>query len=595
MDTEDPKEAWLRSVSLIPIQPRGKKPLLDTWKEFQDRRATPEEWAVWSKKWTRPNVALVCGRVSGIVALDFDGEAGKKLLEEHGYLGDVSSGPPRNVTPNGVHLLFKYPENGLAARLKNAVRLVEGLDVRTDAGYVLIPPSTHPSGQPYRWARPPWCSPLPDLPEWFIRLLGRPERHPPEPQEPRDGLPPGVGQGGRNAEAARLAGSYFRKGLTEPEVLVLCEVWNRANAPPLPAGELSAVVRSISQREAKARPAPEILSGATLAGMDTAPPPMLVEPFFPAGGKAILCGEGGFGKSTLALNLALALCHGVPLFGRFRTAPTAVLYMDSENTLDLVRRRLNKIASGLNVGKDGIYFHFPTKKMDLSDSKSRDNLAESIQRHGCGLVVLDSFLCYATLRNENDNTEVRGFLELVADVGRETGAAMLFIDHAAKPSPDRGGGPPLPRGAGAKRDWADLVLSFEERKHENKTLRTLSFPKTRFCPKMGPLLLEMGGDLVYRATEEETLCTVAAVAAAVADEPGISFGALVERLVDGTGARERTVKYAVNRARESGEVQTSKAGKTVRYFPNGCKEPFAPMEAKSGYESPIFLPSKDLR
>ena len=58
------------------------------------------------------------------------------------YKGDVVS-----TGGDGEHFYFAAPTD---VSLKSGV-LAEGLDVKADGGYVIAPPSLHPSGRRYRW------------------------------------------------------------------------------------------------------------------------------------------------------------------------------------------------------------------------------------------------------------------------------------------------------------------------------------------------------------------------------------------------------------------------------------------------------------
>jgi hypothetical protein len=74
----------------------------------------------------------------------------------------------------GSICIYSAPE-GVAIR-NSAGKLGPGLDVRADGGYIVLPPSIHPSGNPYEWAPgfgPDECEIKP-LPEPLVRLLAEP-------------------------------------------------------------------------------------------------------------------------------------------------------------------------------------------------------------------------------------------------------------------------------------------------------------------------------------------------------------------------------------------------------------------------------------
>lgn len=96
------------------------------------------------------NVAAVTGSASGFVVLDADSRTAWDALQ------DVCGGTiPRTVVVNtarGRHVWFAHP----GGEIRNTVRLGKvPLDVRGDGGYVLVPPSIHPTGTPYTWHRSP--------------------------------------------------------------------------------------------------------------------------------------------------------------------------------------------------------------------------------------------------------------------------------------------------------------------------------------------------------------------------------------------------------------------------------------------------------
>lgn len=243
-----------RGWSAIPMEPRGKRPLV-TWLEFQDRHATPAEVEDWFRDRPGANVGIVTGAVSGLVVLDVDerhgGEESLSGLERsHGLL-------PATVEAitggGGRHLYFAHP----AGVVHNRVALVPGVDLRGDGGCVVAPPSLHPSGRRYAWApgRAPEAVPLAPPPHWLLQLArpeGRRAGHP--LAHWRELVRRRIPEGERNNTIASLAGHLFRHGVDAEIVLELLAAWNRAQCdPPLPDDEVARVVESIARLHERRR------------------------------------------------------------------------------------------------------------------------------------------------------------------------------------------------------------------------------------------------------------------------------------------------------------------------------------------------------
>jgi KaiC/GvpD/RAD55 family RecA-like ATPase len=131
-------------LSVIPVSPRGKEPLLP-WKEFQQRRASEAEVREWFIRWPDANLGIVSGRVSGVVVVDLDGPEGQTSAKNLQMQSSAVS-----FSGKGKHLWYKHP----GSTVENAVRKYPGLDIRGDGGYVLVAPSIHPNGSRYRWISP---------------------------------------------------------------------------------------------------------------------------------------------------------------------------------------------------------------------------------------------------------------------------------------------------------------------------------------------------------------------------------------------------------------------------------------------------------
>jgi len=123
---------------------------------------------------------------------------------------------------------------------------------RGEGGYVVAPPSLHPSGRRYAWSVD-CAGHIADAPDWLLQLVaGRKvadldERRPAEHWQRL--ISEGADEGCRNASAASLAGYLLRHGVKPSIALDLLLKWNMCNRPPLPDHEVARILRSIAQRE----------------------------------------------------------------------------------------------------------------------------------------------------------------------------------------------------------------------------------------------------------------------------------------------------------------------------------------------------------
>jgi len=226
--------------SVIPVKPLSKVALVK-WEEFQTRRATDDELGFWLTEYPDMGIAVVAGAISGIVVIDVDGEGDKDFLKKLPKTAKARTG-------RGWHLYFKHPKQ----RIKNQVKLAEGIDIRGDEGYALLPPSKHENGSIYTWEVPPEEG-FADLPDDVRYMLTSPKTNGEIPLSTYETewakILRGVKQGQRNTQAARIFGHYL--GLKRPhdEVWEIGRLWNKQNKPPMGEEELRTVFESISSAE----------------------------------------------------------------------------------------------------------------------------------------------------------------------------------------------------------------------------------------------------------------------------------------------------------------------------------------------------------
>lgn len=207
-----------------------------------------EFWRRFSARWVAPGVGVATG--AGLVVIDVDArhtgdETWSRLLEGRAKVDTVTS-----LTGGGLHVWWSA-----ARRIPSSVgRLGPGVDVRGEGGYVVAPPTLHASGRRYRWeasSDPTDGARLAALPEWLAEAACSSARGEVERTAAlRAGLAPGsVGAGERNDTMARVACSMRSRGLGPEELAeALAAVNATACVEPLPARELSAIVRGVCRR-----------------------------------------------------------------------------------------------------------------------------------------------------------------------------------------------------------------------------------------------------------------------------------------------------------------------------------------------------------
>lgn len=149
--------------SVIPIQYKGKKPSIPSWKKYQSELPTDAELREWFPDGKKMNIGIVTGAISGITVVDFDTE---EAISDAEARESLTCGPIVN-TSKGLHAYCKYVDGHRNLQDKAGL---PGIDIRAEGGYVVAPPSVHESGYVYALME---ChgfdQPLPIVPEWVIK------------------------------------------------------------------------------------------------------------------------------------------------------------------------------------------------------------------------------------------------------------------------------------------------------------------------------------------------------------------------------------------------------------------------------------------
>lgn len=156
---------------------------------------------------------------------------------------------------------------------------------------------------------------------------------------------------------------------------------------------------------------------------------------------SMVSGEGGAGKSTMLLQLAVA-CATDDLWFGLKVKPCKVLIVACEDEPDELMRRLNAILINNNlqfenipdiriipgVGYDNIMVDFS----DTSGRGKRTEFCEMVHRNavdfGAELVLLDSLHDFFD-GNENSRPQARQFVNHLRDIAIDTNGSVVVLAH----------------------------------------------------------------------------------------------------------------------------------------------------------------------
>jgi hypothetical protein len=137
---------------------------------------------------------------------------------------------------------------------------------------------------------------------------------------------------------------------------------------------------------------------------------------------SLLTAKPKVGKTTFALNLALAVARGEPFMGR-TTTKGRVLYLALEEKRSEVQRRFAK----MGATDEDIFVHTAP-----APEAAMEALAAAVNELRPALVVIDPLLKLIRLKDANDYAQVNAALEPVLTLARTSGAHIMALHHMGK-------------------------------------------------------------------------------------------------------------------------------------------------------------------
>lgn len=299
--------------------------------------------------------------------------------------------------------------------------------------------------------------------------------------------------------------------------------------PPAPAGladyGLTDGVQDFEPAPVVVQPL-ALVAPAAWRGVPLQPMRWLALHRIPAADVTILSGDGGGGKTTVALQCGVAAACGLGDWLGTTCEPGPVIFVSAEEPEHEMRRRLERVARKRGLEPDTIerlHFHFASPESCLLAVARADGtmaptpLFESLAAAAADirpvLIIVDSIA--ATFGgNQNDRTHARTFVSLFRRLAQDVDCAILLLDHPSLSGITAG------TGRGGSMDWQNATRA---RLHletvqgaDGITGRVLEIKKSNYGPigektalhwEDGCFVMESSGDHAapYRAAAQQGL------------------------------------------------------------------------------------------
>lgn len=397
-----------RGWHVHPLKARSKKPA--TSKGMRQATTASAQIERWWRDTPNANVGIRCNR-SGLLVVDIDPRSGgdsslERLVEEHGSLPatlEVDTGG------GGRHLYFQCPDESA----RYAKELAPGVDIKVN-GYVVAPPSVHPSGGVYSWCDPD--ASIAVLPDAWIRAVQKSSRS--RPNEPAGNS---LAKGQRNKGLTSIAGRLRNAGLDVADLSAALEGINRSRCePPLESDEVQRIAQSIARYEAGSPSRGEEVALRPFSEIEQEQVDWIWEQRVARGEITLLVGDPGLGKSQLTCWLAemVTARRDTVLMASAEDSPGAtirprlevagaeldrvhlVVLEDEEgvegsiripDNVDALRRRIEKAGKVDLLVVDPLTAHLPNEVNSYRDQHVRTALAplkRLAEEYRCAVVVV---------------------------------------------------------------------------------------------------------------------------------------------------------------------------------------------------------------
>ena len=473
-----------------PTEPKAKSPL--TQSGFKEATTDAAKIRAWWEIWPDALIGVPTGKASGFWALDVDEP---DLFRERCA---IELPVTRQVkTGKGFHFYWRFGDIEVRNAQKNsgsgwAFPELPGADVRGEGGYVIVPPSAHPSGLRYELIKD---VEIVDAPAELLRIVSTkqydrleavPVQNPPTltAQSLRDvrstnyGLsalegeiasitsaPNGAQEATLNASALKIGslvagGELSMEAARQALIAAATSMFTYRSQDPWTIDNVTKKVergladgaklprtannssKFQSVTYASQRPIPHFLEydvykTLNLTGLDSMPPMRWrIKDLVPKQGLVFIYGQPGHHKTFVTVDMALRCAHGLDWHGR-SSERCGVLYIAGEGQFGVTQRIKGWCKKHQLEAVDAPFTLLPTA-VHLLEAGCVDKLKRTIDQVRretdveIGLVVVDTVSRSIPGQDENSQETMSKFIDACADIQSHCGGTVIGVHHSGK-------------------------------------------------------------------------------------------------------------------------------------------------------------------
>ncbi len=533
--------------SIIPLH-------LDLTDPGKCKKPVEKEWNIscWKKssfeyeKYFGRNAGIACGTASRVIVVDIDDhqEFAKWCEKENVVIDRIQTFTVKSGGKS-LHLYFKYPnERGVVYGNKSISTSDKHtiFDIKGMGGQVVAPGSIHPNGKMYTIMK---NLPFAEAPECFLKLVRRypsqnkiqspkveatTSRATPEPMMidieqlklPRhivDNVLTDHPVGERSEHEMSVICSLVKFGIGDGLITSIFE------NPKYPIGakyreagegrikrmqqQIATARQLVSQTQAVEQEYDAISFGEIISEAPNLK--FVVDGLWAENDTMMLFGNGGVGKSLLALQMAIALADPPVdgFLGKFAIPKKRnILIMQSEVSKAGVYERSQKMFAACNCSqsvKNNISFIAYKNNImpsgDFNDNDFISKISELVRSGKHDVLIIDPLISFHN-EDENANTQMRRVLDKIKSLGVESNTSILIVHHSGKGT--QGSNYSGGRGASSIGDWASSSVELKRKGNGDSTSFELIHRKARDFQEFGELNLERTTNLIFKLVSTQS-------------------------------------------------------------------------------------------